>query len=246
MSYAVVILSRTASNLEACVEAIQASGCKEPIFCVWDGKLEDVLENGPAFQRPSAFSGVVFVSGVKPFVFARNANIGIAAAAPRDVILCNDDALLQTPNGFNRLHFVGNAPLPMSAGGARLGVVSASILGAAAAPEQNYGPTHMNMAEGDPRSLILARHHMLAFVCVHFRRQVLEELGPLDERFIGYGFDDDDYCRRLTIAGYRLGIAPGVMVEHGSLPSTFRGQGRAAGSDMLAQNRQLFSEKWGE
>ena len=38
---------------------------------------------------------------MKPFVFARNVNLGIEAAGDADVILMNDDATqLRTPYGF--------------------------------------------------------------------------------------------------------------------------------------------------
>ena len=56
---------------------------------------------------------------------------------------------------------------------------------------------------------------MLAFFCVALKRRTVNEIGPLDENFIGGG-DDDDYCRRLRKAGYVLGLSLDTYVLHHS------------------------------
>jgi GT2 family glycosyltransferase len=84
----------------------------------------------------------------------------------------------------------------------------------------------------------------LAFVCVYIPKAVYEQLGPLDERFKGYGFEDNDYCARVLAAGLQLGIWDGCVVDHsGKLPSTFRT--RPEVWTLFQQNRRLFREKWG-
>jgi hypothetical protein len=108
---------------------------------------------------------------------------------------------------------------------------------------------------------------MLAFVCVYFTRAWLDVLkrdedtrgrGPFDERYIGYGYDDDDACYRLTRRHHAtLGVFDGCVVEHGSFESTFRAkekagviefpdqEWRSAGPSLLAHNNKLFEEKTG-
>jgi len=55
---------------------------------------------------------------------------------------------------------------------------------------------------------------MVAFFCTVFRRRIFEELGFLDTQFgMGLG-DDDDFCKRIIDAGYRVGFIPGVYVVH--------------------------------
>src|SRR5207249_1810185 len=94
------ILSSRASNLVACVHSILANEPDLPpdrIVVVDDGARQDAEPLLPAVR---------WIEGVRPFVFARNANIGIRAgtrAADTDVILLNDDARLETPGGFTAM-----------------------------------------------------------------------------------------------------------------------------------------------
>lgn len=78
--------------------------------------------------------------------------------------------------------------------------------------------------------------------CLLIRRELLDEIGYLDERF-GVGcFEDDDYCRRALEAGYRAVIARDAFIHHfGS--QTFRGSGLDLGA-VLRRNEQLFRAKW--
>ena len=78
--------------------------------------------------------------------------------------------------------------------------------------------------------------------CLLVKREVIDKIGPLDERF-GIGcFEDDDWCLRAKQAGYRLLIAADAFVHHyGS--RTFVGSGTDLGS-VLDRNEQLFRQKW--
>lgn len=61
---------------------------------------------------------------------------------------------------------------------------------------------------------------MLAFFCVMLKRSAVEDVGLLDEQFgVGLG-DDDDYCRRLHLGGYRIALAENCYIYH-SHRSTF-------------------------
>lgn len=51
------------------------------------------------------------------------------------------------------------------------------------------------------------------------RRRVLEEIGPLDERFFMY-FEDADLCRRTREAGWSVYYLPHIEVTHQAGGST--------------------------
>ncbi|HEX2181394.1 MAG TPA: glycosyltransferase family 2 protein [Rubrobacteraceae bacterium] len=55
--------------------------------------------------------------------------------------------------------------------------------------------------------------------CMAVRRHVLEEVGPLDERFFMY-FEDADLCRRAREAGWSVYYLPHVEVTHRAGGST--------------------------
>jgi GT2 family glycosyltransferase len=218
MPLSIIIPSRNANNLRTCISAIRVSGEDHRIIIVDDG-LELVAANGL----------MVSVMGHKPFVFARNINLGIYAAGTDDVILLNDDALLRTAGGFTRMWALAClAP--------EFGVVAASCSNVGN-PIQNQRPelAHMDSFREELRTL--------CFTCVLIPRTVINTVGLLDERFVDYGMDDDDYCLRVRNAGFKLGIFDGCFVDHGSLTSSYRG-GPEAGGDFYA-NLRRFIAKWG-
>jgi GT2 family glycosyltransferase len=49
----------------------------------------------------------VTVAGAKPFIYARNCNLGIRMAGSGAVVLLNDDALLETVGGFTAMQRAG-------------------------------------------------------------------------------------------------------------------------------------------
>jgi len=85
---------------------------------------------------------------------------------------------------------------------------------------------------------------MLAMFCLATRRDVVERVGPLDERFELGMFEDDDYAERLKHAGYRLACAEDVLVHHfgeASFGHLFANGERDA---LLRANQRRFEEKW--
>jgi GT2 family glycosyltransferase len=212
VSFAIVIPSRNVNNLVRCVAAAWQNepGCR--IIVVDDGlPLEDL--RGLDLE---------IVPGVKPFVFARNCNLGIAAARSDDVILLNDDALLTTAGGFA-------AVAAQAAGHPEYGIIAAAC--------NNTGNLNQNPQgkglRGDPR--------MVCFTCVYIPRHTLGTVGLLDERFVQYGVEDDDYCLRVRNAGLKIGIYDGCVMDHKTLHSQYRGTG---GGD-YRPNLEIFKAKWG-
>jgi GT2 family glycosyltransferase len=220
VTYQVVITSRSATNLIACVQSIIEHEPELPRRDII------VVDDGARGRAEAELPGLTWVEGARPFVFARNANLGIAAAGTTDIILLNDDATLVTPGGFTHLaRTVRDQP--------ELGICSAAVHGVVGNPRQR--PRGANGVRPETKAL--------AFICVYLPRTTLQRLGPLDERFVGYGFEDNDYCLRATASGLQLGIWDGCVVDHtGKLPSSFRTSPRAIA--LLQQNRRIFQAKW--
>lgn len=82
-----------------------------------------------------------------------------------------------------------------------------------------------------------------------FTYEALEKLGlMLDEIFAGgYGFDDDDYLRRMLQAGYDPHIIPQPKVDHPYSGTTFVAvYGEEQRMPRFQRNQKLFAKKWGQ
>jgi GT2 family glycosyltransferase len=81
-------------------------------------------------------------------------------------------------------------------------------------------------------------------LCFLFKRELMEQIGLLDERFSPGHYEDDDYCYRARNAGYKLMIAGDVFIfHHGS--ASFGRQDESALKQLIENKRHQFIEKWG-
>lgn len=140
------------------------------------------------------------VKGVEPFVFSRNANLGILAAEDSDVLLMNDDVQFTD---------IGNVEIlpKLACENPKIGILSPQVIGSVGTREQR------NTWYNDKNPFFIK--NPLRFVCVYLKRSILDEIGALDERFVGYGGDDLDYCYRVLGAGYQLAVTSSLFVTHG-------------------------------
>lgn len=218
----VVILSKTASNVIPCVEAIEKHDPEADVIIVDDGIESE------GYARLFALRVGAIVNGEKPFVYSRNANLGLREAfsySPcRGAFLLNDDAILETPGGF-------------------------TALAAAADEHPEYGLIGaVTNVTGQPlqfrQNIGLREVPHFAFVCAYIPRSTFDRIGGLDERFcLDYGCEDRDYCESVRHAGLKVGVFDHCYVDHGSLTSTYRGDPHAPKS--FARNFELLKAKWG-
>jgi hypothetical protein len=217
MNATIIVPSKLITNLSRCLAAVHLKEPNSKVTVIDDGL------NWRGWNQPGGPTSVI--PGVKPFVFARNVNLGIQASAPSDVILLNDDATLQTPGGFTKLEEVAKA-------NPEFGVIAAAV--------DLCGNVNQSPQAGEGLRL---ETWTLCFVCVYIPRSVIDRVGLLDERFVTYGSEDNDYAHRVKLAGLKLGVFDGCFLKHSELRSTFRGNPRSGGA--IAQGRAIYKEKWG-
>lgn len=75
------------------------------------------------------------------------------------------------------------------------------------------------------------------------KREVVERIGGLDPLYGIGNFEDDDYCLRAQLSGYKLALAEDVFVHHYGSQS-FKKNPQAY-NHILQTNRMLFAAKWG-
>jgi len=181
------------------------------------------------------------ISNPENLGFAKACNQGLAAALYSNLLLLNNDVILCTGWLDRLLVCLHSAP-----GVGLAGPVSNNVSG----PQQVPVP-YNSLAEvegygwdwGLAHAGEYAHLDRLVGFCLAIKREVVERIGILDERF-GLGtYEDDDYCRRAREAGYANLVARDCFVHHFA-GRTFAGNG----VDMMklqAANAEVYAEKWG-
>ena len=216
----VIIPSRNAGNLTPCLAALRQHDPGLRVIVEWHTHGEyapiEIAERDDIDTR--------YVR--EPWCFSKACNQGIETAGTDSVVLYNDDILLVTPGGISRMVEIVEADQS-------IGLI-APLTNVTGHGDQS---SHLWLSGDRIRTA-----RTVAFLCVLIPRRTIETVGLLDERFVTYGGEDIDYCRRVQQAGLRVAVYDGCYVDHGSLPSTFR---PGSGSGDIAEGLRLLGEKWG-
>ena len=189
-----------------------------------------LVRDGSAICEPA---GWAVIQGPEEFSMAGNGNLGMKAV-PRgsDVLYCGDDVRFTEAQTVERLGAVAHQH-------PEVGILSPRLRGRGSRPQL------------DPASdLEYVRPPDMWFPCVYIKRELLDRIGFLDERFSGYGSDDLDFCLRAELAGYKLAVTRLVTVCHedarGGGPTTFlRAMGRNTFEQQQASAIGKLCAKWG-
>jgi len=203
-----------------------------------------VVDNGSTDGTPrrlAAFPGVRVIANAGNRGFAAGSNQGILASQGDEILLLNNDVLL-TPGWLAGLRRALGATHATGMAGPISNYVSGLQLDRGAAyhtPQELLAYATANAARNAGR---FSRVDRLVGFALLFRRDLVERIGLLDERFGRGNFEDDDYGRRARIAGYDLVIAHDVFIHHFGSRS-FVGNGIDYGAEM-ERNQAIFTAKW--
>jgi len=221
--------------LRSCVEAIRAH-TETPYEII-------VVDNGSA-DRTTEYcrsEKITFISLPANAGFPAACNAGLRLAAGDELLLLNNDVIVSQ-------RWLSNL---------KAALYSASDIGIVG-PVTNYASGRQQVAtsyEG------LAEFHAAAVLanvpdsgkwspcmrlvglCFLFKREVLDTVGLLDERFSPGHYEDDDYCFRARLLGYRLLIAGDCLVHHEGSAS-FKQVYNEGLQELVERNRKLFIDKW--
>ncbi|MFQ5766694.1 MAG: glycosyltransferase family 2 protein [Acidobacteriota bacterium] len=126
-----------------------------------------------------------------------------------------------------------------------VGPMSNSVSGPQYVDDPAYDPSRLDSYAVEFARCRRGQHHYverLILFCLYVKREVAEKIGGFDPAFGRWGFEDDDYCLRATIAGFRLRVAGDVFIHHTGSRTAI-----AAGIDyghLLRENWSVFKRKW--
>ncbi len=176
--------------------------------------------------------------------FAANVNRGLRASADdRDVVVLNSD-MQALPNWLQCLQYAAHRDEDIGIVGAQLLYPDGRIQFGGTirnrdAPEWFDHRYRFKPADWGPAAQI-GPALAVTGACMYVRRELLERIGPLDERY-PMAYEDVDWCLRAWQAGYRvLYFPPARLIHHESVT-----RGTDVGERERASQR-LFWERWSE
>lgn len=220
--------------------------CLESIRRLTDEPYELIVVDNGSTDGTVAYleslDGIRLIRNSENRGFPAAINQGIAAARGCHLLLLNNDTIVTTGWLRRMLDVLHSNPQI-----GLVGPVSNCVSG-----EQQVETNYRDLSQLDGLAWDWSRTHRgvmritdrLVGFCLLLKRDVLDQIGGLDERF-GLGcFDDDDLCRRALAAGFQAVIADEVFIHHfGGV--TFRALGVDFGQ-VMEENRQRYEQKWAD
>lgn len=222
--FSIIIVNwNTVELLRNCLLSIprtNPTGCYETIA------VDNSSSDYSVAMIKSEFPQVQLIENRENLGFARATNLGINASRGEIILLLNSDAELKSDHIFDQVErFLNNH--------ADVGIVGVSLIFPDGTPQASGGKFISNWELFKQQVLFLDsplfhriksklgaatndQFYPLDYVtgaCLFVRRQVLDEIGSLDENFYIYG-EDMEFCYRAKQHGWRSGVLPSLQAIH--------------------------------
>lgn len=222
--------------LESCVASIRAhTGQPYELIVVDNGSTDGTVE----YCRRERITLIALPANVG---FPAACNYGLRLATGDALLLMNNDVVVTRNWLGNMLGCLTSAP--------DIGIVGPYTNYASGKQQRQVEYADLDefqriaasFNEPDPqRWEPLAR---IVGICFLFGRNLLDRIGYLDERFSPGHYEDDDYCHRARLAGFRHMLAGDVLVYHQGSAS-FRKEQAERIAALVDRNWRKFIDKWG-
>lgn len=203
-----------------------------------------VVDNNSSDETPKwlkAQTDIQCIFNKENLGFPKGCNQGIKISKGDNILLLNNDVIV-TPNWLSNL----NTCLYSSATIGCVGAITNNCSNYQAITTSYKTIEEMiSFAQKNNISCKYQWEEKLKLIgfCMLIKKEVIEKVGLLDERFYPGNFEDDDYSFRIKKAGYKLILCKDVFIHHfGSI--SFNDQ-TTKFNNILTINRNKFQEKWG-
>lgn len=220
--FTVILNTNRRDDTLACLEALHQSTYKRHTIIVLDNASTD----GSVEAIAAAFPQVEIIHLKENKGYAGNNNVGIAAAIAQGadwVYVLNEDTL-QTPDCLDHLLAVGESD-------PNIGIVGPMVYhadnpdviqSAGGWIDHHWQAGHKG--QNDPDQGQFAEPHPVAWVsgcAIMVRREVIEQLGMLDEHFFYY-WEETEWCVRTKRAGWKIMHVPQARLWHKGVQIDYR------------------------
>ena len=209
-----------------------------------DGTAEYLAESQASRSKPDTCRAVKIVRHETNLGYAAGNNSGMAVSEGAYVCIMNNDIVV-TPGWLDRLTRLAEFDPRIGIVGPMSNRVSGPQLAQGVSYDQDSLRGLDDFAErwaGESERRYETAPRLVGF-CMLVKRAVVERIGGFDDGFGIGNYEDDDFCIRAAVAGFRAVIAKDCFVHHfGS--RTFSGE-RINYEALMAENWEVFKQKWG-
>ena len=237
----VSIIIPTFNKSEYVIEAVKSIEANTKsdyeIIVVDDGSTENLIE---PFKNDRK---VTVIRNEENSGFPISVNRGFQAASGKYILLVNNDTVC-TKGSIDRMIEIANTDEKIGL----VGVMSNEASGPQMDNKAQYRTMNQMHAYANQIRLKKKGEHYvfprIAFLFTLIKREVIDKIGGLDERFSPGYYEDDDFCLRAQLGGFKGIIAPDIFIHHhGSV--SFSSIGEEKRQKLSDTNRQKFKDKWG-
>lgn len=212
----IIVAWNTCGLLRGCLQALWA-GCGIPGEVV---VIDNASVDGSAGMVQQEFPEARLIANAQNVGYAHANNQGIVASRGRYIVLLNSDTLPQEDTFAELIAFMESHP--------QAAIVGPRLLrpdGAAQPYAFGSDPTPGYLLGRGLSRLLFRRYlhdwasdaiqevHWVSGACLMARREAVERVGMLDERFFMY-FEDNDWCLRMRQAGWQVYYNPRAEIVH--------------------------------
>jgi len=202
----IIVSYNTRDLLAGCLASLFAIP-SEVYFDVW--VVDNASDDGSCQMVRRTFPQVHLIASSENLGYGKANNLAIKRSCGGIVLLLNSDTLV-SPGVLDTTYNLLKRRKD-------IGALGCKLLGTDGQPQFSYnvsypsGPTVGTLGATDEDGLVLCAYVWGAYLMV--KREVIDTVGPFDERFFMF-YEDVEWCWRMVIGGWNIGYYPDCSIIH--------------------------------